>query len=400
VPDCLQTTDNVVAQTSHQASRPLGQLGIRQAQALVARPGHLPGAGVNVAVVDSGIEPGGQIPVVASYSVNGPTVKVASYHGTAVAGLVAGRTRPGGLLTGIAPGAGIVDVQTWGWPQGTAGQPAEPSSESLVAGLTWLAGHAVADHVRVAVVPDAVQPIPSVAAAVRAVQARGVLVVASSGNRPTDQASGYLSQYVSDRPGQDGFADIAPARYPGVLTAGTTAAGSALSYDPASIPNSAVDVVVPTARGISVALNGGSCLLTVPSTSWAAGEVAGIAALLFDRYAGDSPARVAARITDTASGTIPDGHGPSARADASLYFGSGVAQPVDALTRPLTPSHGGGFSHLRAQPEPTTPVRAPVPQGDVLGHSRRVAIWAGLLGGALLVAASVLRPLFVRRDRT
>jgi membrane-anchored mycosin MYCP len=400
VPDCEQTTENVVAQASHQQSQPLRLLSIAKAQGLVARPGHVPGSGVNVAVVDSGIKPGSQIPVVASYSVNGPSVKVASYHGTAVAGLVAGHARAGGLLTGVAPGSGIVDVQTWGWPKGTAGQPALPSTETLVGGLTWLTKHARALHVKVAVVPDAYQPIPAAATAVKALQATGVLVVASAGNRPVDQSPGYLSQYFHDRPGQDGFADIAPARYPGVVTAGTTAAGGSPSSDPTSIPNSAVDVVVPTAHGISVALNGGDCLLTAPSTSWAAGEVAGIAALLFDRYAGDSPAQVAARMTDTASGTSPDGHGALAKGDASLYFGSGVVQPVDALTRPLTSGRGGVFSHLVAQPEPTPRVRAPLAQADLLHRSRHVAIWAGLLGGAVVVAASILRPLVTRRRRT
>jgi membrane-anchored mycosin MYCP len=322
VPDCEQTTENVVAQVSHQQSRPLRLLSIAKAQGLVARPGHLPGSGVNVAVVDSGITPGRQIPVVASYSVDGPSVKVAY------------------------------------------------------------------------------QPIPAAATAVKALQAAGVLVVASAGNRPVDQSPGYLSQYFHDRPGQDGFADIAPARYPGVLTAGSTAAGGAPAYDPASIPNSAVDVVVPTARGISVALNGGDCLLTAPSTSWAAGEVAGIAALLFDRYAGDSPAQVAARMTDTASGTSPDGHGGVVKGDASLYFGSGVVQPTEALTRPLTPGTGGVFSRLVAQPEPTPPVRAPLAQADLLHRSRHLAVWAGLLGGAVVVAASILRPLVTRPRRT
>jgi membrane-anchored mycosin MYCP len=395
VADCTQTTDTVVAQVSRQTSRPLDQLGVAQAQALVARPGHLPGAGVTVAVVDDGIEPGAQIPVRASYSVNGGAVKVADYHGTAVAGLVAGRPRPGGLPTGIAPGAGIVDVQVYGWPTGTAGTGAGLSTEHLVSGLDWLAAHARSLHVRVAVVALAVTPTPDLATAVRAVQAQGVLVVAASGNRPTEPGSGYLSEFATNRPGQDGSSQIGPALEPGVLTAGTTAAGNALALDPGSIPNSAVDVVVPTAGGISVALNGGSCVLTAPATSWAAGEVGGIAALLVDRYAAAPPGRIAARIIDTASGTSPDqGGDPGA---ASHYFGAGVVQPVDALTRPLTPGPGGAFSTLRPQPDRTPPARAPLPTADTLQHSRHVAVWAGLVGAGLVAAASILRPLLSRR---
>jgi membrane-anchored mycosin MYCP len=395
VGDCTQTTDTVVAQVSDQASRPLDQLAIAHAQALVSGPGRLPGSGVNVAIVDGGVEPGGQIPVRASYSVHGGAVRVADYHGTAVAGLVAGRARPGGLPTGIAPGAGIVDVQVYGWPTGSTGTAAALSTEHLVSGLDWLAGHARRLHVRVAVVALAVTPTPGLAAAVREVQAHGVLVVAPSGNRPSEPGTGYLSEFATDEPGQDGFAQIGPALEPGVLTAGTTAAGNTLAVDPGSVPNSAVDVVVPTAGGISVALNGGSCVLTAPATSWAAGEVGGIAALLFDRYDGESPTRIAARIVDTASGTSPDTGGEPG--DASRYFGAGVVQPVDALTRPLTPGPGGGFSTLRAQPDRTPAAQAPLPRADLLRHSRHLAIWAGLLGAGLVVVASVLRPLLSRR---
>jgi membrane-anchored mycosin MYCP len=402
VGDCTQTNDTVVAQVSHAPSRPLDQLGIPQAQALVTGPRHLPGAGVTVAVVDGGIASGDQIPVRASYSVNGGAVKVADYHGTAVAGLVAARPRPGGLATGIAPGAGIVDVQVYGWPTGSTGTGAALSTEHLVAGLDWVAAHARSLHVRVAVVALAVTPTHDLAVAVREVQARGVLVVAASGNRPTEPGTGYLSEFATDRPGQDGRSQIGPALEPGVLTAGTTAAGHALALDPGSIPNSALDVVVPTAGGVSVALNGGSCVLTAPATSWAAGEVGGIAALLFDRYDGESPTQIAARLVDTASGTTPDDptSGGAGSGDVSRFFGAGVVQPVDALTRPLTPGPDGAFRTLRAVPDRTPPAQAPLPQADVLHHSRHLAIWAGLLGAGLVVGASVLRPLLSRGGRS
>jgi membrane-anchored mycosin MYCP len=399
VPDCTETTDNEAAQVSHQVSRPLDLLGIQAAQRLVARPGQLPGTGVNVAVLDSGVAPRGQIPVIAAHSVQGSSVKPVFYHGTAVAGLVAGRTRPGGLLTGISPGSGIVDVQVYGWPHGAAGTPTRPDTEGLVQGLRWLAPRARSLHVRVAVAPLAVPQTRALAAAVRALQAQGVLVIAPSGNRPSDAGPGYLSEFFTARPGQDGFSQIAPAREPGVLTAGTTGPGPGLTENPASIPNHALDVLVPTEGGVTTALNGGSCLLSTAETSWAAAEVGGIAALLFDRYAGESPAQIEARIVDTASGTSPEGHGRAVTGDASLSFGAGVVQPVDALTRPLIPTHGGSFRTLLAQPERTPPVRAPLPATDTLRHSRHLAIWAGLVGGAVVVVASILRPLLSRRTR-
>jgi membrane-anchored mycosin MYCP len=395
VPDCTETSDSDVPQLSHQSSAPLDQLGIEEAQRLAAAGGGLPGSGVTVAVVDSGIAPHEQVTMARQYSVHtgAATVHTSDYHGTAVAGLIAGRPRPGGGLVGIAPGARIVDVQVYGWAEGSTGQAAQASRTDLVAGLEWLARQPGALGVQVAVVPLVVEPDRSLAAAVRHLESRGVLVVAPSGNRPDPSEGGPLAAYATDRPGQDGFADIGPANEPGVLVAGTTAAGSAPAENPGSIPNHAVDVVVPTAGGISLALNGGTCVLTAPATSWAAAEVGGIAALLFQRYPGESPRQIAARITGTASGTTTDGvSGTPTDAGTSRYFGAGVVQPVDALTRPLTRS-GRGFSSLRAQPERTPPVRPPVSEADALHDTRRLAIWVGLVGGAAVVVASILRRL-------
>jgi membrane-anchored mycosin MYCP len=396
VPDCSESTAADAAQHSRQHSQPLDLLDVERAQRIASRRGGLPGAGVTVAVVDSGVAPHGLIPVVASHSVGSASVSPNSYHGTAVAGLIAGATRPRGLATGIAPGARIVDVQVYGY-SADASQTPTPTTQDLVAGLRWLTTQAHALHVDVAVVPLAVTPTRALASAVRALQRQDVLVVAPSGNRPEDDSPGFLSEYYRDRPGQDGFADIGPADLPGVLVAGTTAAGSVPAVSPGSIPNHAVDVVVPTAGGVSLALSGGDCVLTAPATSWAAAEVGGIAALLLQRYAGESPAQIAARIVDTASGAGPTTDtGGDASPDTSLYFGAGVVQPVDALTRPLT-RDGDAFSALRAEPEATPPVRPPVAREDLLQHSRDVAVWAGLAAGAVVVVAAILRPLLTRR---
>lgn len=400
VPDCTQASDSDVPQLSHQRSKPLDLLGIGEAQRAASARGGMPGSGATVAVVDSGIAPHDQITLAAQHTVRpgGSAVRPLDYHGTAVAGLIAGRARPGGGPVGIAPGARVVDVQVYGWAKGASGQPSQADRADLVAGLDWLAQQARSLHVNVAVVPMAVEPDPTLAAAVRRLQARGVLVVAPSGNRPDPSDTGNpLAAYATDRPGQDGFVDIGPANAPGVLVAGTTAAGSTPAENPGSIPNHAVDVVVPTAGGISLALNGGTCVLTAPATSWAAAEVGGIAALLVQKYPGESPRRIAARIVDTASGTTAEGRVGASSAETSRYFGAGVVQPLDALTRPLTVA-GGVFSSLRAQPERTPPVRPPVEEADVLHHSRRVAIWAGLVGAGVIVAASVLRPALARRS--
>jgi membrane-anchored mycosin MYCP len=202
VPDCTQATATDVAQHSSRASRPLDLLGIDRAQTAAATAGSQPGAGVTVAVVDSGIATHGLLDVVASHSVGSATLHPNSYHGTAVAGLIAGPPRPGGLGTGIAPGAQLVDVQVYGYSAETAGQVRGPSTQDLAAGLRWLAGKAGSLHVDVAVVPVAVTPRPELTAAVRSLQRQGVLVVAPSGNRPESDDPGYLSEYFTDQPGR------------------------------------------------------------------------------------------------------------------------------------------------------------------------------------------------------
>jgi membrane-anchored mycosin MYCP len=85
-------------------------------------------------------------------------------------------------------------------------------------------------------------------------------------------------------------------------------------------------------------------------------------------------------------------------AETSRYFGAGVVQPVDALTRPLTP-RGRAFGELRSQPEQTPRVRPPVAQSDSVHATRRLGIWVGLVGGGAVIVASILRPLASRRTR-
>ena len=394
VGDCSQTDDTVIAQGTTRTSPPLSALHVAQAQALLRRDGRLPGRPVNVAVLDSGISTARRphpLPVVDHYAVPGANGQVVDYHGTAVAGLVAGRPR-GVALTGIAPDVGLVDVQVWGWPQGAQRTPAPLSSENLAAGLRWVAAHAARDHIDVAVVSLAATRAPVLADAVRRVERAGVLLVAASGNRPDPTDPGPFPQYAKVRPGQDAVHDIYPAGYPGVVAAATT------YHDlDALLPNSATDIAVPTAGGISVALNGGDCVLTAPATSWSAAEIGGVAALLFKGFPGEDAAQVRARLLATASGTAPDGSSPAGEADVSLYFGRGVAQPVEALTRPLSPSPDGSLPLTRPQRDRTPPATAPVPDADALAHTRRLAIWGGLIGFGGLLVAAVLRPLLTRR---
>ena len=154
------------------------------------------------------------------------------------------------------------------------------------------------------------------------------------------------------------------------------------------LQNSATDVAAPTYGGVSLGVNGSTCLLLDIATSWAAAEASGIVALLRDRYPDDSAAQIVARLEQTASGS-PD--------DENVLTGAGVVQPLEALTRPLTPDDEGDLD--RDDPEESTipPASAPQPRADLLASAREDAVWWGLFGGGAVVLALLLRPILARR---
>jgi membrane-anchored mycosin MYCP len=153
------------------------------------------------------------------------------------------------------------------------------------------------------------------------------------------------------------------------------------------LQSSATDVAVPTIGGVSYALTGETCLVgPEPATSWAAAEVSGVLALLMSAY-DEPPARTVARLYRTATG---------AGDVTTRLTGHGVAQPVEALQRPLTFERGG--IPETSETDSTVPrARAPRPEADVLEDTRRDALWWGLAGGGALAIALLLRPLLARR---
>ena len=109
---------------------PLAQLDVRAAQRLVAHDAPR-GPSVRVAVLDSGVA-GSHVPVAARYTVTGHQA-VGFWHGTAVAGLVAGEPRPDGTEVGVAPDAQVVDVHVYDSDDPRDG--ATPTPDRLAAGL-------------------------------------------------------------------------------------------------------------------------------------------------------------------------------------------------------------------------------------------------------------------------
>jgi membrane-anchored mycosin MYCP len=363
------------------SNAPFAQLGVHRAQALVRREAPK-GPPVRVAVLDSGVA-AGAVPVAARHSVAGGAVP-GYYHGTAVAGLVAGPL-------GIAPDAEVVDVRVY-----DAAEPDDdgvpPSADRLADGLKWVAENADRYRIKVANVSLAVEGSRRLARWVRAVRGAGVLVVAAAGNRPA-QGDPFDEAFADDTaaPDEDAVGILHPTSYDEVISASTTADGSG-SADVTQfvVRNSNTTVAVPTWDAISYGLDGRPCVLEPAATSWAAAEVSGVLALLWQRYPDDTASQIEARLVATANGT-PDDRNP--------LTGAGVVQPYEALTRPLDPSPAGRVERTSVAAGDTAPAAAPAPREDLLAGTRDDAVWCSLIGGGLLVVALLLRPVIARRRR-
>lgn len=361
---------------------PLDQLGIGRARALAGLPARPP---VRVAVLDSGVT-GPSIPVAGRHTANGGG-EVGYFHGTAVAGIIAGAG------TGVAPDAEIVDVRVYD-TAGSEGaeEGARVTPDTVAAGLEWVARSAGDLNIRVANVSLVVRNSARLERAVRAAHRADVVVVASAGNRPGDDDE-FAEDFHKDGPGPgEDAADIMfPTGYglPYVVSVTATTAGSGeTDPTPYIVLNSATTVAAPTFGARTYGLDGRQCAVGSVATSWAAAEVSGVLALLAQRFPDDTDEQLVARLVSTANGT-PD--------DPTPLTGAGVVQPVQALTRPLAPDRGGDLGRTVSTARDTAPAVAPAPEPDPLAGASDDALWWGLIGGGVLVVALLLRPVLARR---
>jgi membrane-anchored mycosin MYCP len=378
------------------ASLPLQSLDVAAAQALVAGRGGDAGEGVRVAVVDSGVTTrSGRLDVVGGERFS-RTSELRDYHGSAVAGLIAGDPRLDGEPVGVAPGADIVDVRVYDAAEPTAEDEVGVDPALVVEGLAWVADHADDLDIGVVNVSLAVGPSEALRRVVHELVTRhDVVVVAAAGNRPTSAADPLYSGYAEPHPGEDAAADVFPAGYLDDVVAVSATAGGFVDEDGATadprqyvLPSSATDVAAPTWGAVSLAVNGSTCSLTQVATSWATAEVSGVVALLRARYPDEDAAQITARLLATADGTLEQ---------QTLLTGAGVVQPVEALTRPLTPTRDGSLGRATTSGSDLPAAASPAPRSDPLDLAREHALWWGLVGGAVLVLALLARPLVLRR---
>jgi membrane-anchored mycosin MYCP len=284
------------------------------------------GAGVDVAVVDSGVDasvPGLARRVTAGVNVIAGTGGGNSDclgSGTAMAGIIAGGAAAGSGPAGVAPDAVILPVRV------------APTDAPASAANQASAVEVAADRgAKVIALGSFIDPaVPAVAAAIRAAARRGVVVVAAAPARSAGAGPAYGGA-------------AAPAGTIWVGGIGISGAAAA-KYQPGT-----VDVVAPGADISSLGMTGTGGF-TGSGTRYAVAFVAGEAALVRARYPRLSAAGVVLQIEATA-----DQLGPAAP-DAT--FGWGLIDPGAAVTRavahhnaprrPPPPAAGWSSPRIRA----------------------------------------------------
>lgn len=288
----------------------------------------LSGAGVDVAVLDSGIDADhpdlrGQVSAAADFTGSGTTGDP-NGHGTHVASLVAGTgAAADGVRRGVAHGARLLNARVLdGEGRGQASW--------VIAGMEWAAGHGA----EIANLSLGAQPAAGgdpVALALDALTAKtGTLFVAAAGN------SGPFGATIQS-PGVADSALTVGAAVPTGKPAHFSSVGPTLgSY------RAKPDLMAP-GSGITAARSGGGTAdpyTTMNGTSQATPHVAGAAALLLEKHPGWNWERVKTALMTTADGDPVR--------TVSQVAGSGMLDVPGALSDTLVFDRGNvDFGYLR-----------------------------------------------------
>jgi membrane-anchored mycosin MYCP len=327
---------------------PAVALNLERAQALSQ------GAGVTVAIVDTGVSRHPRLPNLVPggdyVATGGDGLSDCDAHGTLIAGIIGAAGDPADAFVGVAPAARIVSVRYRSAAFDLDRPQNFDEAAQLALELRTLARaivHAANLGAGVIVVPRPVciklQLVRSVdqsmlsAAIGYAARARGALVVAGAGDtggNDCQQNPAADPARPDDPRNWDGVETVATPGWfvPEVLTVGfTTADGIAM---PESLTGPWVGVAAPGTAIESLGPGGdvvngvGDPLTPVGGSAYAAAYVGGVAALLRSRFPEESAAQIAARLQASA-------HNPARGVDNSV--GAGLIDPVAALSYRTAP---------------------------------------------------------------
>ncbi|MBO4206506.1 type VII secretion-associated serine protease mycosin [Micromonospora echinofusca] len=305
------------------------------------------GAGVTVAVIDTGVEPhpdlrnnllpGTDI----TRGGNNSGTKDRDGHGTSMAGLIAahGRSQSSGAL-GVAPEAKILPI--YALPGDTPGDP-----DKIAEGIRW----AVKNRATVINISTGGGSTPKLAKAVAEAASAEVVIIAASGNAPGD------------------FGVTFPAALEDVVAVG--AVDKSGNHSGVSVTGRELQIVAPGNDIYSTSHKGKYSLGT--GTSAATAIVAGAAALVRSKYPHLPAQEVVHRLTATAVDKGAPGRDEE--------YGYGVLDIVAALTADVPPL---GFESPGASgaTTPNATATAAGPAGDETPGWRLPLLTLGVLGVA------------------
>jgi type VII secretion-associated serine protease mycosin len=324
------------------------------------------GAGVIVALIDSGVDPvhpdlaGALLPGLDTTDSNlagRNGTEDTDGHGTGMAGIIGGRGRGSGSgVLGIAPAAKILPISA-------AGTGLKSSAY-----MTEAVDFAIAQHAGVINMSFNRDDDDVMHEAIRKAQAADIVLVAGSGNN--DDIGKGLDKY--------------PAKYPEVLSVG--AYGKDRKIASISVAGPYVDLAAPGDQIISTDVGGGYQVTS--GTSDATAMVSGAAALLRAKYPDMSAAEVVHRLTVTA-----DDAGAEGRDDT---YGYGLLNVVKALTADVAP--------LPASVAPTEGAAQDGPAdastSDDLPEPVNVLVPALIVAGVVLLGGVLVVLVMARRRRS
>ena len=345
------------------------------------------GAGVTVAVIDSGVNPhvsdlSGSVITGPNYT--GVTTRPSSsdwgVHGTWMASLIAGHGHDGGLsgVIGVAPEARILSIRVIPDRGDPHYRQYEREPETLIQ-------QSLADGIRYAITHGAQVISMSIGYSTQSgvvreelqqAYDRGVVVIASAGN-----SGGPVG------PGDGEAPESFPANYPGVISVGAVKQSGAVAGF--SSDNLSVQVAAP---GVSVPAQGrDQQYWSVSGTSPACALVAGVAALIKAKYPGLAPYLIASALTSTTTDRPAGGY--------NSQLGFGIVDAAAALAK------AGELARARpvkAGLAATAKYRGVLPQEPVLPRgSGQLVLFAilGLVSLALSAAAGTALVIFRRANR-
>jgi type VII secretion-associated serine protease mycosin len=381
------------------------------------------GDGQLVAVIDTGVRPGPRLPNVQAggdYVESTDGLTDCDGHGTLVAGLIAGRPGDDGF-SGVAPGARVVSLRVTSAkfsPRTPGGDPLLAQASLEVATLSRAVVHAADLGARVINISTITclpvdRPVDQAAlgAAIRyAAVDKDAVIVAAAGNTSLtgSEGGGAGGSNCESNPLTDLSHPADPQNWDGVKSLSIPSwwqpyVLSVASLTPEGQPSKFtmagpwVGIGAPGENIVSLTNGDGGGLanglpndhqqqFALSGTSYAAGYVSGVAALVRAKYPGLTAAQVVRRITATAHN--------GARTPSDVV-GAGAVDPVAALTweLPAGPDAAGATPVASVKPVAAPPAPA---RKD---NTPRTVAFAGTAALALVVAVVAAASAIAARRR-